>query len=153
MYFLNFTLHFNRDRGLDQGRLSLNHLTEGTLDIWLATSSISTKQGRESFHVTGGLLPPQYRVPNLKNWEVDLNPIFMPHTRGVEGNFYRLLPHQVRTDRGGVRSDFGIHKDANTPGSMGCIVMSSDRFREFEAKMQGLKIAGIDRLPLFVQYS
>lgn len=153
MYFLLFTLHFDRDRGLDQGRLSLNHLDDGTFDIWLATSSISTKQGKESFHYRGGLLPPQYRVPKLKNWSVDLNPIPMPHTRGVEGNFYRLLPFEVRTDRGGVRSDFGIHKDANTPGSMGCIVMSDRRFAEFEAKMQGLRIAGVNRLPLFVQYS
>lgn len=153
MYFLLFTLHFDRDRGLDQGRLSLNHLDNGTLDIWIATSSISTKQDRESFRERGGLLPPQYRVPNLKKWEVDLNSIPMPQVKGVEGNFYRLLPFKVVTDRGGVRSDFGIHKDANSPGSMGCIVMGGRRFAEFEAKMQGLKIAGVNRLPLFVQYS
>ena len=153
MYFLLFTLHFDRDRGLDQGRLSLNSLTAGCLAIWLATSSISTKQGRESFHQHGGLLPPQYRVPGLKNWSVDLKPIPMPQTKGVEGNFYRLLPFEVTTDRGGVRSDFGIHKDANTPGSMGCIVMSAKRFAEFEVKARGLRIAGVRKLPLFVQYS
>lgn len=152
-YFLIFSQHFDRDRGLDLGRLSLNSLSEGTIEIWIATTSIATKQGFESFHYRGGMLPPQYRVPKLKHWTVDLKPIAMPHVRGIEGNFYRLLPHAVTTDLSGHRADFGIHKDANAPGSLGCIVMSGDRFAEFEQKVAALNRQEILELPLFVQYS
>lgn len=125
-YFLLFSSHFDRDAGLDMGRLSLNSLIRGTLKIWLASSSVSTKQGSESFHVSGGYIPPQYRVPGLAKWMVNLLPIPLDHIKGIDGNFYRIDPYEVTTDRGGKRSDFGIHKDANVPGSMGCIVMSSD---------------------------
>lgn len=152
-FFLIFSQQFDRDRGLDYGRLSLNSLSRGTIDIWLATTSIASKQGRESFHQRGGMLPPQYRCPQLKNWLVEVNPIPLPHVKGVEGNFYRLLPYEVRTDRGGKRSDFGIHLDANLPGSLGCIVMSRDRFIGFERRMQDLAKAKLSQLPLFVQYS
>ena len=50
-YFLLFTQHFDRDKGLDWGRLSINSLSLGTTYIWKATSSHSTKQYAESFHV------------------------------------------------------------------------------------------------------
>lgn len=151
--FLVFNSHFDRDRGLDQGRLSVNSLQYGTQNIWLAASSYSTLQGFESFHKRGGYLPPQYRVPNLRYWTVNLQPIDLWHNKGVQGNFYVLTPHQVTTDRGSARSDFGIHKDANAPGSLGCIVLTEDRFADFEDKMLSLKTQGITELPLFVFYS
>ena len=59
----------------------------------------------------------------------------------------------MTTDKGTIRGDFGIHLDGNVPGSLGCIVMSQDRFDEFESKMGVLKGKGLDSLPLFVQYS
>ena len=152
-YFLLFSSHFDRDAGLDFGRLSINSLSRGTTNIWVATSSISTLQGRESFHLRGGYLPPQYRVKNLPNWYVSTSPIYLPQVRGVEGNFYKINPHAVTTDRGGKRSDFGIHKDANTPGSLGCIVLSDDRFAHYERVMATFRKASIPKLPLFVQYS
>ncbi len=152
-YFLIFNSHFDRDSGLDYGRLTVNSLSLGTTHVWKAASSYSTLQGFESFHRRGGYLPPQYRVNSLPNWIVNLNPIPLVHVQGVEGNFYKIDPHVVRTDRGGVRSDFGIHKDANAPGSLGCIVMSEDRFANFEAAMSKLRELSIFSLPLFVQYS
>lgn len=151
-FFLNFTGHYDRDRGLDWGRLRLDSLSEGNIKIWIATSSISTKQGRESFHQRGGLLPPDYRCKGKIKWSVSLNPIYLP-VQGVEGNFYQISPFQVVTDRGGIRSDFGIHRDANSPGSLGCIVMSDDRFSQFETEMNKLRARGILKLPLFVTYS
>ena len=152
-YFLLFTQHFDRDRGLDYGRLSLNSLTEGTKCIWRATSSIASKQYPESFHVRGGMIPPQYRCPKLPNYTVMTQPIPLPHITGVEGNFYKIEPHFVTTDRGTVRGDFGIHLDGNAPGSLGCIVLDSDRFKDFESKMANLKRDSLTSLPLFVQYS
>jgi len=151
--FLLYSAHFDRDRGLDYGRLSINSLMQGTLSIWRATSSYASKQYRESFHEYGGVLPPQYRVKGLEYWSVNTTPIPLNGVKGVEGNFYQLSPFAVTTDKGGKRSDFGIHKDARAPGSLGCIVMSSDRFLQFEAAMTRLRQQGIAKLPLFVQYS
>lgn len=151
-FFLSFTMQFNRDIGLDWGRISLNSLTEGTKQIWLATASTSNKQEAEDFNQKGGPIPPQYRC-GIKNWIVDLKPIPMLQTKGVEGNFYKINPHEVLTDKGTVRGDFGIHRDANVPGSLGCIVLTDDRFKNFELEMKKLTQKTILTIPLFVQYS
>lgn len=153
MYFLDFSMHFDRDKGLDQGRLCLRHIEKGTLEIWKATSSTTVRQYSESFHYRKGLIPPEYRVPGLKSWQVNTKPIDLSQNKGVKGNFYKINPHEVKTDKGGVRSDFGIHKDANVPGSLGCIVLTDERFRDFEKEMSQLSKQGVDSLPLFVTYS
>jgi len=150
---LVFNAHFNRDNGLDYGRLSINDDHRGVTNIWRASTSHASKQYPESFHERGGMLPPTYRVPGLPFYTVSTKPIPMPQTKGVRGNFYQILPFEVVTDKGGKRSDFGIHKDADAPGSLGCIVMSGDRFNQFEAAMQQLRSQGIDQLPLGVYYS
>lgn len=152
-YFLLFTSHFDRDQGLDYGRLSIRNWSQGTTHIWKATSSYATKQYAESFHERGGMLPPDYRVKNLPFYTINTQPVPLDHIKGVEGNFYQIFPFEVITDRGGKRSDFGIHKDANAPGSLGCIVMSDDRFAQFEQAMLELRSLGEMTLPLFVQYS
>jgi hypothetical protein len=77
----------------------------------------------------------------------------MPAVKGVEGNFYKIDPHAVTTDKGGFRGDFGIHRDANVPGSMGCIVMNAEKFALFEQTMKKLASTGVKRIPLFIQYS
>lgn len=151
--FLLFSQHFDRDSGQDYGRLSINGLSDGTTHIWKATSSHATKQYAESFHERGGLLPPQYRVQNLKNYTVTTKPINLSHNKGVDGNFYQILPFKVVTDKGGQRSDFGIHKDGNVEGSLGCIVMDPNRFQQFEQAFAQLRSAGVASIPLFVQYS
>jgi len=50
---------FDRDKGLDNGRLNLRHLELGTINTWIATSSVESKQGAEDFHERGGLIPPE----------------------------------------------------------------------------------------------
>lgn len=152
-YFLIFSSHFDQNPDLEVGRLSLNSLSEGTIQVWQATSSIGTKQKASDIHERGGYIPPQYRVFGLKNYLVQIKPIPLPEVKGVEGNFYRILPHEVRTDEGGKRSDFGIHLDANVPGSLGCIVLEKTRFEQFEEELDLLSAKKISLLPLFIQYS
>jgi hypothetical protein len=146
---LIFSMHFDRDKGLDQGRLQLFDTEQGHIDIWTATSSVDSKQGIEDFHQRGGLIPPNYRS-SAKRYTVLTKPIPMPQIKGVEGNFYKINPHEVKTDKGGVRGDFGIHLDANVPGSMGCIVMDRKNFDGFEKRMKSLSL---NELPLSVIYS
>lgn len=153
MYFLVFSMQFDRDKGLDSGRLTLNHLKEGHKAIWVATSSTADKQGAEDFNLKGGLIPPQYRC-GIPCWQVHTVPIPMPSVKGVEGNFYKIDPHVVKAQPSGTeRGDFGIHLDANVPGSAGCIVMNKERFNDFESQMKKLAGQGIKSIPLFVQYS
>lgn len=153
MYFLIFSSHFDRDIGIDVGRLVLHHLKFGHQKIWISYSSHASGQEREGFHKRGGILPPQYRVKDLPHWTVFTIPEDSSHVKGVEGNFYRISPYEVVTDMGGVRSAFGIHRDANAPGSLGCIVMSDDRFADFESEMRSLWLSGVNEVPLIVVYS
>lgn len=151
-HFLVFNSHFDRDKGLDQGRLSLCSSDDGTIHIWRACSSYSTKQYRESFHERGGYIPPEYRVPALNHWRVETTPVNLSHVKGVAGDFFRILPFEVTTDKGGKRSDLGIHLDANAPGSMGCIVMDYKRFNFFKQAMVQMKRL-TKELPLYIRYS
>lgn len=159
-YFLDFAMNLDRHTGnLSEGRLVLRSvsrkdgITKGrTHVVWVCTTSTANKQGIDAFHQKGGPIPPEYRA-GIQSWEVDLTPIYMPDNAGVRGNFYKIDPHVVTTDKGGERGDFGIHLDANVPGSLGCPVMSAERFKSFEAEMKRLKDLGYRKLPLFVTYS
>lgn len=152
-YILVFNGHFDRDEDLDLGRLSLNNLSKEQTQIIKASSSYKTKQYPESFHELGGFLPPAYRCQGEFFWKVSTKPIPMPNHRGVRGNFYELTPFEVLTDKGGRRSDFGIHLDANAPGSLGCIVTDAKRFAEFEQWMSLLRDMDYQQVPLLVFYS
>ena len=152
-YLLTFASGFNRERGIDVGRLVLNHIDRGHQSVWKAWSSHVNGQEKEGFHQRGGMLPPAYRCPKLRMWKVKTNPNPMPHVAGVSGNFYKINPHEVVTDRGGHRGDFGIHLDANHPGSLGCIVTDRDRFLDFENTMTRLRAEGVSEIPLIVVYS
>lgn len=152
-FILFFNSHFDRDKDLDHGRLRLINLQTQETHIIKASSGYATKQYPECFHERGGMLPPAYRCKEVFTWKVGTKPIPMPNHRGVRGNFYPLTPFEVITDRGGRRSDFGIHLDANAPGSLGCIVTDAKRFALFEGWMQRCRDIGVEQVPLFVGYS
>ena len=139
-------------KGLDYGILTLNHFQNGYIQKWLVTSSTVSKQKRQHQHVWGGLIPQNSETVQKKYW-VSLAPIDLRHNKGVAGNFYKINPFTVATTKGAKRSDLGIHLDANVPGSLGCIVMNSYNFTEFEQYMRNLRLKGVEDLPLFVQYS
>jgi len=155
LHFLTFSIHSDRDNGLDNGRLCLRSVGDTdaecrTLNVWVATSSLANKQTAEQAHELYGMIPPDYRLNPNRAYQVGLNPYDSRNVKGVEGSFYPIFPVEVLTDKGGRRSAFGIHRDANTPGSLGCVVMSGERFVTFEASMKALVAQGITRLPLFV---
>ena len=77
----------------------------------------------------------------------------MPEVRGVEGNFYQIDPHEVKIN-GTLRGDFGVHFDANVPGSSGCVVIrTSVGWQAFEKDMKALLTSGVNEIPLVVSYS
>ncbi|MGB5631905.1 MAG: hypothetical protein WBM44_10650 [Waterburya sp.] len=78
----------------------------------------------------------------------------MPHNKSVRGNFYRILPYVVTTSKGTERGDFGLHLDANAPGSLGCPVMNEHNWSDFEKTISEVKAASnVSRIPLFPLYS
>ena len=153
-YSLFFAGHYDRDKGLDQYILALVHPDEGQLFEWKATSSHVNGQQRGDQHGRGGLLPSVHHCLNLAKWELDTKALDLSHNAGVRGNFYRLLPYQVKTKSGGVRSDLGVHYDANAPGSLGCIVMNWKNWSEFDIIISALRRnEGVTNIPLFPLYS
>ena len=154
LYALILSGHYDRDPGLDQYLLVLIQLGKGQINEWKCTTSHAGGQQRGDQHTRGGLIPPVHHVPGLSQWEVDLDPIYMPNNKGVRGNFYRILPFEVTTSEGGKRSDFGVHLDANAPGSLGCPVMNQHNWKDFEETIARVKAASnVSRIPLFPLYS
>jgi hypothetical protein len=161
-YFLTYSQHYDRDKGQDNGRLCLRSIqvnpekpyayTGRTHEVWVATCSSYTKQYTDSFHDKGGLMPPEYRVPKLYSWTVTLEEQYRA-TIGIEGKCFQILPVYVTTDKGGYRGEFFIHRDANVPGSQGCIVLTGERFQHLIKTFASLREQGYKELPLFVTYS
>ena len=145
-------MHWDRDKGLDYGRLTLNCLEKGNLAIWLSTCSTASRQTYSKQFERYGCLPAN-NVTKTRKYHILTTPEDSRHVRGVEGSFYRIYPNVIKTTKGTVRSACGIHKDANLPGSLGCIVISPDRFRSFEQWMTKLKAKSVNKISLQVQYS
>lgn len=93
-----------------------------------------------------GCIPP-------RTWELSTQRLWLPNVKGVEGSFYGIAPFMVTVD-GVQRGDFGIHFDANVPGSAGCIVIKQqdhwDIFRKVMAEYNSLRIKSV---PLEVTYT
>ena len=93
---------------------------------------------------------PTCKQSNISNYIVATNPLPMPHTKGVNGNFYAITPFIIDVN-GHPRGDFGIHRDANVPGSAGCPVITiPDHWIKFEVAMKVLADAKILSIPLFI---
>jgi hypothetical protein len=154
MYSLIMSGHYDRDVGLDSYLLALIHTVKGHINQWRCTSSQAHSQKLGSDYIRGGLIPPTYHCQDLTQYQVLTKSLDLTHIAGVRGSFYQILPYQIDTLQGTKRSDFGIHLDANVPGSMGCIVMDGINFVDFERQMSKLAaVEQIPKIPLHVFYS
>jgi hypothetical protein len=145
-YSLRFTFTPRKSDELLIGTLVLLR-DDAETNAYQATSSIAGRQYWESWELRGGLIPPR------ADYTVTLSPIPMPSVRGVEGNFYQILPFECPT-KGATRGDFGIHRDANVPGSMGCIVLPTKRgWTAFQQDCKLIASQGVKTLPLEIDYN
>jgi hypothetical protein len=151
--FLIFSMPLDNTAELNRGRLVLYDYDRGHLGRWVATSGLGTWQKIGGWSKQGGgVIPAPYQCnPSFDNYWVKVAPTYLPHVKGVEGNGYEITPFEVTTKEGVKRSDLLIHRDANVPGSMGCIVMSDDEYAEFEQTIKK-ECVGIDKIKLWVQY-
>ncbi len=150
---LIFSMQLDNTSALNSGRLALIDRTLGMIGRWVATSGLGAWQKIGGYNKQGGgCIPPTYELsPLLPFYYVDSEPTDLSHVKGVEGNGYIISPYSVTTRAGVTRSDLLIHKDANVPGSMGCIVLpEGDEWNDFE-KVFTRQCSG--KVPLTVVYT
>lgn len=155
MSILLFHMDLARSSSLINGRLILLDADKNQIiERYIATSGAPGNQSFEMMATRGrGPIPAQYEC-GIPMYTVQTKPIYMPHVKGVEGNFYKIDPHNVNI-WGKGRGDFGIHADGNAPGSAGCIVLpTSEGWNGFQKQMSIIaKITGVTSIPLLVSYA
>jgi hypothetical protein len=151
--FLVFSMPLDNTPELNRGRLVLYDWDQGVIGRWVATTGLGmwqkiggwSKQG-------GGVIPATYQCnPTFANYWVQVAPIDLSHVKGVGGDAYPITPFAVTTKDNVKRSDLLIHRDANVPGSMGCIVMTDDEYADF-CKTFNRELIGHEKIKLWIQY-
>lgn len=153
-YFLLFTLDTRESSQLIDGRLLL---MEGALikERYVATSGLPGWQQRgDHDQVARGPIPRPDLV-GISHYMVTTKADFVTAAEqpGIAGNFYAVTPSEVNV--GGItRGLFGIHRDANVPGTNGCVgIVTPKGWAAFQERMLELNKQGIAELPLQVDYS
>lgn len=150
MSTLEFQMKLQQSNALLKGTLKLT-LDDKSVHTFIASSGLPTHQGAKSWLVKGhGPLPPSSVIQDT--YHVSTNALSMQNTPGVAGNFYVISPFSV-TVEGVVRGDFGVHFDANVPGSAGCIVLEDKaQWAQFEYLMAKLRSQSVKSIGLEVIY-
>jgi hypothetical protein len=150
---LRVTFSFNREipttsRYLEHGKIIL--VNGNSIISFAATSGLPGYQYKDASKIKGRGRAPTCKQANINSYLVATTPLAMPNTKGVNGNFYPITPFIVEVN-GHPRGDLGIHRDANVPGSAGCLVITiPDHWIKFEAAMKALSSDKILSIPLFI---
>lgn len=149
----NLTFRFNKpvngnSNVLELGKLKLSTFNQNLL--YSATSGLPGFQNLASSGVRGKGRIPSCLQAGMISYFVKTQPIYLPNTKGVNGNFYPIFPFSVTVGKH-RRSDLGIHRDTNVPGSAGCLVITlEDHWQQFQLQMQTLADNNIVSVPLIV---
>jgi hypothetical protein len=169
-YLLKFVLNTNRSSKLIVG--SLQFLKDDELiNEYKATSSYKGFQYDGSWNQKGGLSPPTEVLKQRRGansfYEVNTTPIKMPNVKGVNGDFFQILPFSTIMSNGVERGDFGVHRDywnkqqgfpENIPmsgaGTLGCIGFQTGRGEAaFKRDINKIKKEGVKSIELIVKYT
>lgn len=154
---LFFAMQLDSTPQLNRGRIFLIDDSRGIIGRWIATSGVGSFQAAGDWSKQGGgVIPPLYEVESPPAfYKVATEPTDLRHKKGIEGNGYAISPFEIITKtKGGAvkRSDLLIHKDANAPGSLGCIVLPPSEFEDFE-KVFTREAKGLTEVKLSVGYT
>lgn len=153
MTHLLFTLDPRPSNGLLLGRLLL---MDGPvmLERFNATSGLPGWQQSGDFNQVARGYIPRPDLVGISYYEVTTKGDFVTPAEqpGIAGNFYAITPSEV-TVKGVTRGLFGIHRDANVPGTNGCIgLVTTMGWQGFQEWMLKLNKQGVLSLPLQVDY-
>lgn len=151
MSWLRFRMNLEQSSDLITGKLSIMD-EDKEVRSFLATSGLASWQ-RKSCQSERGKGPiPACKTVNISNYTVRTTPFDERGVSGVEGNFYYIEPDPV--DVPPRRGEFGIHFDANIPGSAGCVVLRKrDEWEDFQDFMARYKRQGLSTISLIVEYN
>ncbi|WP_338442280.1 hypothetical protein VZG28_04745 [Synechococcus elongatus IITB4] len=138
----HFMMELKNSASLLRGRFEVRQGSKRLLSV-AATSGINPHQGPGDWSIKGaGPIPPFAGIT------IELTPIYLPQ-KGIEGNFYPIKPFSFSNGRG----DFGVHFDANVPGTAGCIgILSAVDWGRTERVFKQLLEQGHKVIPLTVSY-
>lgn len=144
MHRLTFTMPLRISQSLITGSLKLIY-PDGQIIDYLATSGLPDYQRPTDQWVRGKGPIPQ------GEYEISTQPYFL-ETRGVEGLFFHITPDPVGSgDR--IRSELGVHWDANVPGTSGCVgLINWEGWEGFCRRMANIVSTGVEKIPLKVKY-
>jgi hypothetical protein len=145
MHKLIFEMELKTSNLLLYGSLQLVYPDSSQIDYLATSGCIQWQQPEDQWAVARGPIPAgDYEIPTEPYW-LD--------TRGIEGWFFHIRPDPVVSPDGVVRGEFGIHFDANVPGSAGCIVLKNQSgWERFCDRMKEIARSGVRRIPLQVIY-
>jgi hypothetical protein len=151
--FLIFSMPLDNTPALNNGRLVLYDWERGHIGRWVATSGLGMYQRIGGWSKQGGgVCPAPYQCnPMFANYWLQTAVLDRSGVKGIDGDAYAITPFAVRTKDGVERSDLMIHRDANVPGSMGCIVLPDDEFADF-CTVFNSETVGHEQVKLWVQY-
>lgn len=141
---LVFTMPLDKSQSLITGSLKLIYPDGQQID-YLATSGLPDWQRLEDQWSRGKGPIPQ------GDYEIPTEPYYV-NTRGVEGLFFHITPDPVGSgDR--IRSELGVHYDANVPGTSGCIgIINWEGWEGFCRRLRNIAAIRVESIPLKVQY-
>ena len=121
-----------------------------------ASSGIRPHQHKKAESLKGRGPIPSCNSVDIDSYFVSTEPLDRSDNVGIQGNFYWIdTPPEVTVDRV-VRSEFGIHFDANVEGSAGCIVFpkgTAANWNEFQKFIAEYNTKGFDHISLIVEYN
>lgn len=140
-----------------RGNLIVGVLTycenEKTVNAFQATSGCIGNQFHSCQNRKGKGCLPSHRQAGILHYTISTQKLWLPHVKGVEGSFFAISPFTVNIN-GVSRGDFGVHFDANVPGSAACVVLETQRgWTAYLKIMDELKQRGRQSVPLYVDYN
>ena len=150
---LLFHNHLYESDDLIEGRLLILDTDKNKIyDQYIVTSGYPDFQAADDEAKTGGPIP-EASLVGLDHFSVSTTPNYEPGEEGIRGNFYPVLPETVNI-AGTERGEWGVHLDADSPGTLGCLGFKNPTpWEAFQKLMENLKEAGIKEIPLLVSYS
>lgn len=146
MHKLIFSMNLGISSSLLWGNLKLLYPDKAEIDYIATSGCAQWQQPGDEWARGRGPIPANF------NYAIPTTPYHL-ETKGIEGDFFHITPDPVKSD-GRVRSELGIHFDANLPGSAGCIVLRNPSgWDGFCRRMNVIAKSGIKSIPLSVTYS